>query len=374
MDIINFKTYEFIHCLNELASVVPKKTSNYIVCKFIAVTFKDGQAILTGTNAQVQISIKANATHSKSPQNFLFHFDKVFSIAKRSKDCETITFSVDEKKKLQLQFDGINATYKLNTMNYDEFIWLQSEKLDHKSTLPCLKVHSSIAKTAHIKNKGKDIKSALKGVHLYIQESDILAVSTDGHRLALYSTSVEQSTFTKKPVIIPDDAAEMLMKACANYLENEVTLGYSESTFKAVVANTQIVFSLHGGLFPDLRSIIPNDLPYHAIIQRQDLVAALKTLGTISADDRFSKISFEFGKESVTIRAINTIKEEGEVDMPISGKNDFTDVGVAHNYVSDAITSMTGEEVKLSYNEPSTAIKITDVGTENHINVIMPMR
>lgn len=372
MDIITFKTYEFIHCLNELANVVPKRASEYAVCKFIAVTFKDGKAILTGTNTKVQTSIKMDVIHTEEPQNFLFHFDKVYAVAKRSKDCETVIFNVSTQDKIELQLEGINATYKLNAMPYSEFIWLQSEKLNEKSTLPCIKVHSAIAKTTHV--KGKDLKHALKGVHIYLQESDILAASTDGHRLALYASHEDQNIFTKTPVVIPDDAADMLMKTCANYLDNEITLGYNELAFKAVVANTQIVFRLHDGRFPDLRRIAPKEMPYHTIIKRQDLAANLKTLGSIASTDRSSKIVFEFGSESVTLKTSNNLKEEGETDISARGVNDFISIGVAHNYVSDAIGSMSGDEVQLSYDEPSKSIKLTELDSSSHINVIMPMR
>jgi DNA polymerase-3 subunit beta len=374
VDIITFKAHEFMHCLNELASVVPKKSSTYMVCKYVAVTFKDGQAILTGSNAKVQISIKTNVNHSGAPKNFLFQFDKVYAIAKRSKQCETVTFSIEESKKIQLQFNGINATYKLNSMSYKEFIWLKSEKLDHTDTLLCSKVHASIAKVTHIKEKKRDLDAVLKGVHLYIHDGDILAVNTDGHRLALHTHSETPELFTGNPVVIPDDAAEMLMKMCATYLDNEITLGYNDSAFKAVVEKTQIVFSLHGGRFPDLRKIVPDNQPYHAILDRKILASSLKTLGTIAADERFSRMSFDFGNDSITIKTENKLKEAGEVDMSVGGENSPIHIAVAHNYMTEAISSLEGDQVKLSYDEPNKPIKITEVGSEGHINVIMPMR
>lgn len=374
MTLITFSKMDLLYALSELSNVIPKKAANYPVCKFIAVTFKDDTIIFTGSNTLIQISIKVAGKFIKKPDNFLFHFDKVYAIAKLCKESRNISFDLQNSNQIIVVPDHINAKYQTNTMAYDEYVWLQSEKLDHKTTLPCSSVFESLTKISHATTNDQNAKAILKGIHVNVSSTDVSAVTTDGHRLASFKSELEAKQDLNNKVVIPVDAGNMIAKICANHQDHEITLGFNKTTFKAVVDNIQVVFRLQSAIYPELDKTIPSKTAYTVEINRQDLIDALTTLAPIALDDNFKRCTFDITPNTITLKADNHMKEAGEVELEVSGSTVDMTINLNHTFVMDAVTALSCETLFMGFSAPLKAVIISDGINSKHLNVIMPLR
>jgi len=372
---IIFNKTDLLHALSELSNVIPKKSADYPVCKFVAVTFREDSIVLTGSNTFVQISIKVPAKFVKQPDNFLFHFDKIHSILKRCTESQKITFNLSNEKQIGVHLDSVKAKYRINTMPYSEFIWLQSDKLEHKTTLPCSAVHKSLIKISHATAKETNAKAQLKGIHLTLKNGELETMTTDGHRMALFLSVMEdeQATLENK-VVIPVEAGEMVSKICATHQDDSIILGFNSSSFKAVVNNLQVVFRLQYAIYPELKKVIGREATHSVTFDRLEILRALKTLNTIVMDDRFKRCTFNISKSSILLSAENASKDKGEIEIPISGGGVDMEICINHTYMIDAIASFDGENVHMGFSDPQEFVKLTDNNDESHINVVMPLR
>lgn len=375
MTLITFNKIDLLHALAELSTVVPKKSADYPVCKFVAVTFKDDTVVLTGTNSRIQVSIKVDAKYIKTPNNFLFHFDKVYTILKRCKDTNKITFDLQYENQIAVLLDNLNARYKINNMSYDKFIWLQSEKLDYIKTLRCATIFSSLSKVLHATTCDPMSKPVLRGVHIMVGMSGMAVAATDGHRLAAFRSADENlQEKDNKRVVIPVDAGQMVTKICANYQDADVTIGFNQSTFKAVVDRVQVVFRLQDAIYPELIKTIPKDTEHCVSINRQELLNALKTLNTIVLDDKFKRCTLDFAKNSLLLSATNTMKETGEVGFEVEGIDVDMSISLNHTFILDAVSSFEGENILVAFSDPMKAVKLSEGNDNMQVNVIMPLR
>lgn len=374
MATITFRKSDFLYALSELSNVIPKKAKDYPVCKFIAVTFRDDAIVFTGSNTRIQVSIKVAGKFGHKPDNFLFHFDKVQAIAKRCKESKNISFDFPNCSQTVLIPDNLNATFLINTMPYAEFVWLQSEKLDHTTTLPCGSFFESLTKIGHAATNDQLARPVLKGIHVNVNNNEVSAATTDGHRLALFKSDANHEDSPDNKVVIPVDAGEMIGKICANHQDCDITLGFNKLTFKAVVDNIQVVFRLNSAIYPDLNVTIPKGTTHVVKLNRQAVLDALVTLHSIAIDDNFKKCTFKITPSSVTLQSDNHMKEAGEVELEAQGSTVNMDINMNHVFLMDAITALTGETLAIGFSDPLKAVTLSNDGDAKHLNVIMPLR
>ncbi|MGC4056835.1 MAG: hypothetical protein QM743_01775 [Chitinophagaceae bacterium] len=107
--------------------------------------------------------------------------------------------------------------------------------------------------------------------------------------------------------------------------------------------------------FPDYKAVVPTNNPYNLVINRADLISALRRL-SVFASKTTSQVVFDIVGNSLTISA-------QDIDFSYEGKETMTcqytgeDMKIAFNAKSmiELLSNLEGEEVQLELSTPTRA-------------------
>ena len=191
----------------------------------------------------------------------------------------------------------------------------------------------------------------LCGVHM-VSTRGIDFVATDGHRLALFNFGTEAPEF--RSIIIPSEAVKQFMSLASAAKESEqATLDISEQLVRLSFASgAWLTTRTIDGTFPRYQAI--SDVPVNdiATVDRRALIQAVNMAA--SACDVRSSIAIELTEGLCSIRG--RAKDEGdaqaEIDAEVSTAHEFF---INHNYLSATLSALTGNRVRIAFNEAKTA-------------------
>ncbi|MGC4378761.1 DNA polymerase III subunit beta [Fictibacillus sp. Mic-4] len=177
-----------------------------------------------------------------------------------------------------------------------------------------------------------ETRPILTGVNWSLEDGQLTCVATDSHRLAQRTVKIDSNAteLSFRNVVIPGKSLNELSKIVED----------SEELVQIVVTNNQILFKtkntlffsrLLDGNFPDTSKLLPGDSKTTLVLGTKELLQAI---------DRASLLAREGRNNVVKLVTLN------ENELEISSNS--PEIGKVFEHV--AITSMVGEELKISFN------------------------
>jgi DNA polymerase-3 subunit beta len=127
------------------------------------------------------------------------------------------------------------------------------------------------------------------------------------------------------------------------------------------------------GAFPNYQQIIPKSFATEAVVLREDLQQALKSLTVFS--DKFLQVSFTVdpARKSIVLSSRNPDVGEQVTTLraTISGEG-FT-INFNSRYLADSLQAILGESVRVQSNGPGKPILIKDAADDSYLYLAMPM-
>ena len=151
----------------------------------------------------------------------------------------------------------------------------------------------------------------------------------------------------------------------------EAVKGSNQVIFKC--DRVEMVSRVLEGNFPDVEKIIPTEFKTRVIIDKEELVRAVRA-ASIFARENNNIIRFRITNNELRITA--AAKESGESEVEIEVEKEGEDVEVAFNfrYVVDFLNSVTAERVVFEANGPISPGVWKVEKEEGLIGLIMPVR
>src|SRR6202042_2438753 len=101
----------------------------------------------------------------------------------------------------------------------------------------------------------QDIRYYLNGMLLVVDGEQLMAVATDGHRLAFSSMKIEGS-FGRQEVIIPRKTILELQRLLED-IDDNLKIDIAPTQVKFTFGQVELVSKLVEGKFPDFQRVIP---------------------------------------------------------------------------------------------------------------------
>ncbi len=215
---------------------------------------------------------------------------------------------------------------------------------------------------------------ALGGVLLELNGEDVLAVGTDGRRLARMNgkgKSVGGHETIGSSTIVPTRALA-LMERSINDKDEFVQIA-SRGNDVLLRSNRSIIYSrLVEGRFPNWRQVIPtrdNSVkinlavgPFHNVIRQAAIVADQESRG----------LDFEFGGGTLLLSAKTADLGQSRVEMPIEYDGEPIRMKLDHRFISDFLKVLEADTkfVMDIVGPTASALMTTDDG---YAYVVMPM-
>lgn len=353
----------------QLAASVAQSKSPKEVLQNIKIEASEDRVILMATDMETGIRIDVEGVDVHSPGKALLHVVRVGSILRESND-DQLTFESDGTN---TSVSGLHAEFKLPSMNPDEFPTLSGFEEEKYHELPARLFKEMIRRTAFATDPDSS-RFALGGVLLEMNGEEVLAVGTDGRRLARVQgtgKSVGGHQTSGNSTIVPTRALILMDRAIGDKEEvvhiasrgNDVLLRTGRST---------IYSRLVEGRYPNWRQVIPQrddsvviDMtvgPFYNVIRQAAIVADLETRG----------LDFEFGNGTLVLTARTADLGQSRVELPIDYTGEPIRMKLDYRFVSDFLKVLDSNSVfKLDVaSATQPALMTTDDG---YAYVIMPM-
>lgn len=213
----------------------------------------------------------------------------------------------------------------------------------------------------------------LSGVYIEAEKDTLRMVATDGHRLAKIERSLS-GVKLPKGVIVPQKGLRELRKILEDADVADVGLSVGERELRADLEGVSFFTRLVEGEFPNYTQVVPKETPRKALVQRDDLLAALRRTSLL-ASERSHGVRLSLSTGSLTLSASNPEQGEASEDIEASYNAGDLQVGFNARYLIDVLNvHAQGDTIELGLTDEVGPGVIRGSQDPDYTYVLMPMR
>ena len=255
-----------------------------------------------------------------------------------------------------------------------EFPLASTQNGEIEVTVPSIDLAKLINKTSFAIPQ-QDVRKYLNGLLFEVKDSKLMALATDGHRLAMHKVSCTTTKNSFAQVIIPKKAISALNKILTPTSQN-ITLGFSENFVNVIGDNCTLIAKLISGKFPNYNKIIPSKGDLELKINCADIKQALIRVNILSSD-LFRSVQFTIGKGRLILGTNNPEQEEAVEEIMVDYQKPAITMTFNIGYLLDILSTIDDHHaVKIFFNDGGSSVVVeeeTDNGPDCFY-VLMPIR
>jgi DNA polymerase-3 subunit beta len=301
---------------------------------------KDGERVsFLSTDIEVQITTHAQVGSGNDVASTTVAARKLLDILRALPDSGDVSLTLANKR---MTVQSGKSRFALQTLAAEEFPTVaQAEQYNAKVTLP-QKTLKHLFNMVHFSMAQQDIRYYLNGLLLVVDGKNVIAVATDGHRLAFCQVATEQE-FPRQEVIIPR---------------------------KTII---ELISKLVEGKFPDYTRVVPKGYKNNFTIGRDALLRSLQR-AAIMTSDKFKGVRCIMSPGSMKISSTNADQEEAVEEIEIDYGGDSVDIGFNVTYLLDVLNNLKGDSINIALGDANSSALITVPDNPDFKYVVMPMR
>ena len=355
-----------------IGAIEKKHTSKILENILIHVTENNLQ--LVGTDLEIEMSANLEI-QAESTGKITVPARKLFDICKAlPADC-FILLEIDDKNKNKIEIKGLRSRFELATLPAGEFPLLDDIPIKQEITLPEKRLKYLLEKVS-FSMANQDVRYYLNGLLLEInKDNKILAVSTDGHRLAIseFSSDEKVTNDSELKIIVPRKGILELTKLLDNTSELPVTLQISDNHIRVHKDNIRFTSKLIDGKYPDYQAAIPNNSSHIIELNREQFKDTLSRVAILS-NEKFRGIKLRLNDGVMILLSNNPENESAEEEIDINYRGELFEIGFNVTYMLEAVNHLEGDIIKLELSTPdSSALLHSNVDPATRY-VVMPIR
>lgn len=351
------------------ASVAPARSPKEIL-QNVKISAADGILTLTATDMEVGIRLEVKeGVEIEQEGAALLPVARTNAILRESND-PTLSIETDDSG---VKISGSRSKFRLPGANPDEFPRVVAFEESAYHEIPKRLFRELVRRTVFATD-AESSRYALGGVLLELEGDSVLAVGTDGRRLARMEGKGEpfgEHHTTGASTIVPTRAIQLMERAVGD--EDEVVQIAARANDLLLRTSRATIYSrLVEGRYPNWRQVFPKR---EAASQIDMTVGPLFTAlrqASIVTDHESRGIDFTFADGTLKLEANTAEIGESHVEMPIAYDGEPVTLTMDHRFVADFCKVLDSETSFIFEIESSStpALLMTDDG---YGYVIMPM-
>ncbi len=370
MKFIVSSTTLFSH-LQAISRVINSKNSLPIL-DCILIELQDGTLTMTASDSETTLSTSIEVNEYDGEGKFAISSKTILEALKENPE-QPLTFNINHDN-LEIAVSYQNGNYKMIAQNGDEFP-LPTQKasgtvnISMAADVMLAGINRCVFATAD-----DELRPVMNGIYFDITPQDVTLVSSDGHKL------VRNKSYASRG---EEKAAFILPKKPANLLKNilpkeqgDVQISFDDKNAVFTMENYQMTCRLIEGRYPNYNSVIPQNNPHKAVIDRVTFISALKRVSVFSSQAS-SLIKLHLEENRITISAqdidFSTSAEETLV-CQYEGKN--MSIGFKSSFLIEILNNISAQNVIIELADPSRAgLIVPEEQDENEdlLMLLMPM-
>ena len=210
----------------------------------------------------------------------------------------------------------------------------------------------------------------MNGVYLENVDGKLVMVATDGRRLS-YITRQPDGHIPEFPgVIVPPKILNLVRKLATG--EGQMSLAVAEKNVFVQMDSQRISSALIEGQFPNYQRVIPESQQYHIMVNREELLEALKRVSLLVEKSR--RVYLTVSDETLTLKSEESEIGQATEEIACSYAGPETTLALNFMYLMDPIRVIESEQISLHFTESNKAITINPEPEAEYFHVVMPMQ
>ncbi|QCI25823.1 DNA polymerase III subunit beta [Buchnera aphidicola] len=355
----------FLKTIQKLNNIICINTEHPITNNILC-CIKDNITYLMSTNLELEIISKIHCSKVFSFGEILIPGKKILNIIRSFPQNAEINITINNNS-MELQYQ--NIYFSLNIINAKNFPRFKRKEIIHNLTVNQKKFKNMIYNTHYAMAK-QDIRHYLNGMNIKIKNNKILAIATDGYRMAFAYTKYNHAK-TNISIIIPYKTILKLIQI----LEDTDDLFQIHIGKKIIQFNlgTDIISSkIIDQQYPNCKNFFIKKFDKIISIDKDKLKQALiRASILIHQKLQGVRITMKNGLCIVTSNNENDekIKEKFQInyfDIPI-------EITINIKYILDVIRTIQNSTIDILLTNNSSAIYIKCTNINNSYHIIMPL-
>ena len=356
--------------LQAISRVINSKNSLPILDCFL-LELTDGTLSITASDSETTLSTFIEANEYDTDGRFAVNSKTILEALKEIPE-QPLTFEVSESMEIVVKYQ--NGKYSLMGQNADEYP--QSANLGSNAVHVGLGVevlmngiNRSLFATAD-----DELRPVMNGIYFDITTEDITFVASDGHKL-VRNKSYKARGNEKAAFILPKKPATLLK----NLLPKEtgdVQIDFDDRNAMFTLENYSMTCRLIEGRYPNYNSVIPQNNPHRATIDRAAFVSALKRVSVFSsAASSLIKLRLDMNTIQISGQDID-FSTSAEETLMCQYEGNQMSIGFKSTFLIDILNNISSQEVVMELADPSRAGVIVPVEQneeEDLLMLLMPM-
>ena len=212
-------------------------------------------------------------------------------------------------------------------------------------------------------------KHHLTAVLMTSTPAGLRIVATDGYRMAMRDLP-GGAPESGDQFLIPSRALAELQRLLD--MSDEVTVRFSETDASFQTPAMTLTTRLINAQYPPYLGIIPKDTTNVAIVQKDEILDALRRTGVLASDVAPVRIRMSNDGARLTVTLPDGSTSVEDIDAKFTGE----EITVAFNsdYLASGIDACGTDEVTISTSLPNKPAVIKPVGDDTYLYLLMPQR
>lgn len=220
----------------------------------------------------------------------------------------------------------------------------------------------------------------LTGVLFSFNKDKLSLAATDSYRLAEKELVVNNFEITEDhAVIVPAKTAQELLRVLSNIDEMaidgspDVKIYLTENQILFTVDSVSLISRLINGHYPDYKQIIPSKNQTEVVVERAELVRAVKAAALFSKTG-VNDVALMFVKNKIIISAFSGASGESQIEIGAKISGSDNDITINYRYLVDGLNNIEGSVVKIDILNNTTPCLLKPEKDNSYLYIVMPIR
>ena len=352
--------------LAQVVNVVERRQTLPVLANLLT-QVSAGQLSLTGTDLEVEMVSRVAVDDAQDGETTI-PARKLFDIVRALPDGSKVTLSQSGEK---ITVQAGRSRFTLSSLPANDFPSVDEVEATERVSVPETALKELIERTAFAMAQ-QDVRYYLNGLLFDLADKRLRCVATDGHRLALCETALEEAVPTKRQIIVPRKGVQELQRLLEGG-DRTVVLEMGRNHIRIKRDDVTFTSKLIDGRFPDYEAVIPIGADREVLIDREALRAALQRAAILS-NEKYRGVRLEMSPGLVRINAHNPEQEEAQEEVEAETRVDALAVGFNVNYLLDALSALRDEQVVLQLRDANSSALVREASSARCRHVVMPLR
>ena len=360
------------YLLKQLSAINGVITTNPVVPILENFLFEINGGTLQVTASDLQTSMMTELEVEAKEDGSIAIPAKILLETLRNLPEQPVTFSIDDST-YSIEINSDNGRYKLAGENATDFPKVPTVS-DGYSVNVSSDVLAKALNNTIFATSNDELRPAMTGVYMKLEETNTTFVATDSHRLIRYRR-VDIASDMDHSMIIPRKALTLL-KATLPQENTNVNVEFNASNAFFDFNNVKMICRLIDERFPDYENVIPVDNNNVMSIEKGALLSSLKRIA-IYANKTTHQVRLKIAGSELQISA-EDLDFSNEANERLACEHDGEDIEIGFNakFLIEMLGNLDTDKITLRLSAPNRAgILLPEDKDENEdiLMLVMPV-